>query len=246
MYCQYSFTNVCKTCFHMYVHLSTSNTLLQIFMKTCIIYLYMYCKNNSVDMSSKKLLKNLKCQNSSPIVLIKVSTIVLKEGRSERGYNPETPSNFPYHSKLVLTRWHTHSSYDWWRLPSGEAALASPLWQAPSNSSLNWAGVGVTLGPDSELSVWVLVAQCWGITLGQGSWHLSQRTAHGRVQGEGLCWGWQEAGAWAYEDLGWLRMSPGGKAYVEDDRRLGLRCIDLGWSGVKGRWAKVDVWNSKL
>ena len=25
-------------------------------------------------------------------------------------------------------------------------------------------------------------------------------------------------------------MSPGGKAYVEDDRKLGLRCIDLGWS----------------
>ena len=33
-------------------------------------------------------------QNSSPIVLIQIPTIVLKEGRSERGYNPETPSNF--------------------------------------------------------------------------------------------------------------------------------------------------------
>ena len=33
-------------------------------------------------------------QNSSPIVLIEILTIVLKEGRSERGYNPETPSNF--------------------------------------------------------------------------------------------------------------------------------------------------------
>ena len=47
--------------------------------------------------------ENLKLQeNSSPIVLIEVWTIVLKEGRSERGYNPEIPSNFPYHSKVVL------------------------------------------------------------------------------------------------------------------------------------------------
>ena len=157
-------------------------------------------------------MKNLKLQeNSSPIVLIKVLTIVLKEGRSERGYNPETPNNFPYHSKLALITWHAHSSYDWWRLPSGEAALVSPLWQAPSNSGLDWASVGVTLGPDLEFSVWVLVTQCWGITQGQGSWHLSHRTAHGRVQGEGLCWGQQEAGIWAYEDLGWPRMSPGGR-----------------------------------
>ena len=33
-------------------------------------------------------------KNSSPIVLIGIPTIVLKERRSERGYNPETPSNF--------------------------------------------------------------------------------------------------------------------------------------------------------
>ena len=32
-----------------------------------------------------------KQKNSSPIVLIEILTIVLKEGRSERGYNPETP-----------------------------------------------------------------------------------------------------------------------------------------------------------
>ena len=41
-----------------------------------------------------KTLQKLKLQNSGPIVLIKVSTIVLKEGRSERGYNPGTPYNF--------------------------------------------------------------------------------------------------------------------------------------------------------
>ena len=39
------------------------------------------------------IISNLK-KNSSPIVLIEILTIVLKEGRSERGYNPETPSNF--------------------------------------------------------------------------------------------------------------------------------------------------------
>ena len=41
-----------------------------------------------------KTFEKLKLQNYGPVVLIKVSTIVLKEGRSERGYNPETPYNF--------------------------------------------------------------------------------------------------------------------------------------------------------
>ena len=83
MYCQYSFMNVCKT---------------------CIIYLYICIVKIILWMCHHKTLKKFVCQNSSPIVLIQVSTIVLKEGRSERGYNPETPSNFPYHSKLVLIR----------------------------------------------------------------------------------------------------------------------------------------------
>ena len=39
-------------------------------------------------------------KNSSPIVL-EILTIVLKEGRSERGYNPGTPSNFRYNPKVV-------------------------------------------------------------------------------------------------------------------------------------------------
>ena len=82
--------------------------------------------------------------------------------KPERGYNPETPCNFSHHSRVISTGWHTHLSYDWWRLPSGEAALASPCWKAPSNSSLDWTIVGVTLGPDSEVSVWVLGTQCWG------------------------------------------------------------------------------------
>ena len=32
---------------------------------------------------------------------MEILTIVLKEGRSERGYNPGTPSNFQYNSKIV-------------------------------------------------------------------------------------------------------------------------------------------------
>ena len=190
MYWQYSFTKICETC--------------MIYLYICIVKIILWTYHH------RTFVNLILWENSSPIVFIEVSTIVLKEGRSERGYNPETPSNFLYHSRVVLIRWHAHLSWDWWRLPSGEAALASPLWQAPSNSSLDWAIVGVTLGPDSEVSVWVLVTQCWGITLGQGSWHLS-RTSPGRVQGEGLCWGQQEAGTQADEDLGWPRKSPGGR-----------------------------------
>ena len=127
----------------------------------------------------------------------------------ERGYNSETPSNFPHHSSVMLIEWHAHLSYDWWRLPSGEAALASPLWQAPSNSSLDWASVG-----DNTRSR--LRAQCVGLghsVLGDNTRTrlMTSVSACGRVQGEGLCQGWQEAGAQAYEDLGQPRMSPGGR-----------------------------------
>ena len=163
----------------------------------------MNCKNNSLDVSSQNFWKFRKLQeNSSPIVLIKVSTIVLKEGRSERGYNPETPSNFPHHSSVMSIEWHAHLSYDWWRLPSGEAALASPCWQAPSNSSQDWASVGINTR--SRLG-----AQCVGLghsVLGDNTRtrFMTSVSARGRVQGEGLCQGWQKAGAQAYEDLGWL------------------------------------------
>ena len=42
MYWQHSFMNICETCFHVciYIDLGTSNTLLQIFMKTYTICLY--------------------------------------------------------------------------------------------------------------------------------------------------------------------------------------------------------------
>ena len=90
----------------MYKDLSTSNTLLQIFVKTCIIY-----NNSPVDMSSQTFLwiQNSN-KNSRPIVLIEILTIILKEGRSERGYNPETPSNFWNNPKDSTIEWHTHLS----------------------------------------------------------------------------------------------------------------------------------------
>ena len=103
------------------------------------------------------------CQISwNPVDFMWISHEIWQFSYDERGYNPETPCNFSHHSRVISTGWHTHLSYDWWRLPSGEAALASPCWKAPSNSSLDWTIVGVTLGPDSEVSVWVLGAQCWG------------------------------------------------------------------------------------
>ena len=64
------------------------------------MYIYMYYNNSPVDVSSQTFYKfKTPKKNSSPIVLIEILTIVLKEGRSERGYNPETPSNFWNHPK---------------------------------------------------------------------------------------------------------------------------------------------------
>ena len=48
-----------------------------------------------------RIFVNSKLQNTSSIVLLEIPTIVLKEGRSERGYNPGTPSNFQYNPKIV-------------------------------------------------------------------------------------------------------------------------------------------------
>ena len=89
---------------YIYINLSTSNTFADIYENLYNMLIYINCKNNAVDVSSQNFRKFRKLQeNSSPIVLMKVLTIVLKEGRSERGYNPETPSNFPHHSSVMLT-----------------------------------------------------------------------------------------------------------------------------------------------
>ena len=84
---------------YIYIDLNTGNTLLQMFVK--IVFVYMYYNNSPVDMSSQTFYKIQSFKNVSPIVLIEILTIVLKERRSERGYNPGTPSNFPYHSNVV-------------------------------------------------------------------------------------------------------------------------------------------------
>ena len=160
-----------------------------------------------------KILEKFKLQNSGPIVLIKLSTIVLKEGRSERGYNPETPYNFSYlyQSSIISAGWHAHLNYDWWRLPSGEAPLALYCWQALGNSakSLDWTIVEVTLGPD------FFRGQCMGLGCSV-LWEdmrtrpMTSALTRGRVQEEGLHWGQWEAGTRA-RDLGWPKRSPRGR-----------------------------------
>ena len=61
------------------------------YMKICIIFIYICIVQVMLWACHHKTFEKLGLQNYGPIVLIKVSTIVLKEGRSERGYNPETP-----------------------------------------------------------------------------------------------------------------------------------------------------------
>ena len=186
----------------MYINLSTGNTLLWIFVK--LVFMYMYICIIIIVLWTCHLqtfykFRTPRKKNSSPIVLIKIPTIVLKEGRSERGYNPEILNYFWNNPKDSTIGWHVHLSQDWLGLPSGEAALASPIWQTPSNSSLDWArcwgNTQVRLGESgwdqhwgntgsrlSEISRLGLGWSVLGITLGQGSWHLS-RTSPGGVLG---------------------------------------------------------------
>ena len=198
-------------------------------------------KNNSVGRVIIQLLKILNFKNYSPIVLIKVSTIVLKEGRSERGCNLlKPPIIFSYQSSMMSTGWHAHLSYDWRGLPSGGAALALYCWQAPGvtvrvKRILDWTIVEVTLGPGLwEASVQVLGTQCWGITWGQGLWHLPQpkRSPRGKAYIEGQ----REAGTQA-RDLGWPKRSPRGKAYVEGNGKLGTR-VYRSWKEARSRMTK--------
>ena len=80
---------------------------------------------------------------------------------NERGYNPETPSNFQNNPKQH--HWMTHPPklklvvpVIWWN------CLGFTPWQTPRSSSLDWASIEVTLGQGSEVSVGALVGQCWG------------------------------------------------------------------------------------
>ena len=79
-YWQYSFTDICKACIYVNEH------IVKIILWTCH-------HRTFVDLELR--------ENSSPIVLIEIPTIVLKEGRSERGYNPETPIIFGITPKIV-------------------------------------------------------------------------------------------------------------------------------------------------
>ena len=138
---------------------------------------------------------------------------------------------------MISAGWHAHLTYDWWRLPFGEAPLALYCWQAPDNSmtSLDWTIVEVTLGPDSwEASVQVLGAQCWGnmrTRLGTSA------SAHrGVPRGKAYIEGQREAGTQAW-DLGWPTVSPRGKAYIEGNGKLGT-WVYRSWKEARSRMTK--------
>ena len=81
---------------------------------------------------------------------MRILTIVLEEGRSERGYNPETPSNFRNNLKETpLDDTPTEAGI------GGACHLVKLLWLHPMAdtrkqverlSSLDWASVKVTMG----------------------------------------------------------------------------------------------------
>ena len=82
---------------------------------------------------------------------------------------PETPCNFSYHIKYDVNRDDTPT----WIVIGRDCHLVRLLWLYLAGRlrvTVVWIGpiVGVTLGPDSEVSVWVLGTQCLGIAQGQG------------------------------------------------------------------------------
>ena len=179
----------------VYKNLCTNNTLVYKNLYNTLKYIYVLWKKIILWMCHHTTLKKFKLQNYGPIVLIKVSTIVLKEGRSERGYNPETPYNFSYQSSMMSTGWTRPpklwlaGTAIWW----GYTSFILLAGSGQQQKSLDWTILEVTLGPNSERPVygsWVLSV---GITWGQGLWHLPQ----------------------PMEESRW-------KAYVEDNGKLGL------------------------
>ena len=86
----------------MYINLSTGNTLLRIFVKLVFMYIYMYYNNSPVDVPSQTFYKfKTPRKNSSPIVLIKIPTIVLKEGGVKGAITLKPPVIFGITPKIV-------------------------------------------------------------------------------------------------------------------------------------------------
>ena len=83
---------------------------------------------------------------------------------------------------------HTHPTYDWWRLPSGEASLSlynAGRLRVPIVESLDWTIVEVTLGPDSQRLVHgPCELKCCERTPEDKTYDIY--LARGRVQREGL------------------------------------------------------------
>ena len=112
---------------------------------------------------------------------------------------------------------------------------------------LDWASVGVELGPDSG-------DRCVGL----GHSVLGDNTRTGLMTSDLKDHPWKSPGERPMSGMtgGWglgmwrSRMTQDesrGKAYVQDDRMLGLRCIDLGWTVSRMMLGQMFcIRNSKL
>ena len=164
--------------------------------------------------------------------------LYLRKGGVKGPITLEPPHNFsePYQSDIAIAEWHTHPTYDWWRLPSGEASLslynAGRLW-VPIVESLDWTIVEVTLGPDSQRLVHgPCELKCCERTPEDKTYDIY--LARGRVQREGLCCG--TTGSWDLgRDLGWPREVQREGLRCGINGKLGLGCIDRGKKHDLGR-----------
>ena len=155
-------------------------------------------------------------------------------------------------SGIILAGWHTHLTYDWRRLPSGEAPLslynAGRLWVTVCRESRLdhcWGNFGARF---SEASAWALWARVlWENTRGQDLWHLPRpwKSPPGRL----MLWDNGKLGLGQRSRM--TERSPMGRLTLWDNRKLGLRCIDrgkkhdLGWP--RSPMGRLTLWdNGKL
>ena len=182
----------------------------------------------------------------------------LRKGGVKGPITLEPPYNFSelYQSGIALAARHTHPTYDWWRLPSGEASLSlynAGRLRVPIVESLDWTIVEVTLGPDSQRLVHgPCELKCCERTPEDKTYDIY--LARGRVQREGLrcgisgklglgqrsrvtersptgrltLWDQREAGTWVHRSRKEARSGT-----TEGVQREGLRCGINGKLGLR-------------